>query len=85
MAFNKLFIKPIHGLYIDNTLSVEEFNEKNTALMKNRWIDMQHCESGEQIYALYNHEQEGEIVKESLQEWICNNRNEITQCIGIAL
>ena len=24
-------------------------------------------------------------MKESLQEWLCNNRNEITQCIGIAL
>ena len=24
-------------------------------------------------------------MKESLQEWLCDNRNEITQCIGIAL
>ena len=28
---------------------------------------------------------ECEIVKESLQEWLCDNRNEITQCIGIVL
>ena len=28
---------------------------------------------------------DGEIIKESLQEWLCDNRNEITQCIGIAL
>ena len=34
---------------------------------------------------MYNREQDGEIVKESLQEWLCDNRNEITQCIGIAL
>ena len=27
----------------------------------------------------------GEIIKESLQEWLCDNRHEITQCIGIAL
>ena len=85
MAFNELFIKPIHGLYIDNALSVEEFKERNAALMKNHWIDTRHGESGEKIYELYNREQEGEIVKESLQEWICDNRNEITQCIGIAL
>ena len=85
MAFNKLFIKPIRGLYIDHALSVEEFKEKNVALMKNHWIDTRHGESGEQIYELYNREQEGEIVKESLQEWLCDNRNEITQCIGIAL
>ena len=27
----------------------------------------------------------GEIIKESLQEWLCDSRHEITQCIGIAL
>ena len=85
MAFNELFIKPIRGLYIDHALSVEEFKEKNTALMKNHWIGMQHGESGEPIYELYNREQDGEIVKESLQEWLCDNKNEITHCIGIAL
>ena len=53
--------------------------------MKNCWIDMRHGESGEQIYELYNPEQDGEIVKEAFQEWLCNDRNEITQCIGIAL
>ena len=81
MTFNELFIKPIRGLYIDHALSVDKFKEKNAALMKNRWIDTRHGESGEQIYELYNPEQEGEIVKESLQEWLCDNRNEITQCI----
>ena len=39
MAFNELFIKPICGLYRDRALSVEEFKEKNAALMKNHWID----------------------------------------------
>ena len=78
MIFNELYIKPIHGLYIDHALSVDEFKEKNVVLMKNCWIDTRHGESGEQIYELYNPEQEGEIVKESLQEWLCDNRNEIT-------
>ena len=27
----------------------------------------------------------GEIIKELLQEWLCDNRYEVTQCIGIAL
>ena len=84
-AFNELFIKPIRGLYIDHALSVEEFKEKNVAIMKNCQIDTRHSDSGEKIYELYNPELDGEIVKESLQEWLCDNRNEITQCIGIAL
>ena len=84
-VINELFIKPIRGLYREHALSVDEFKEKNATLMKNRWIDTWHGDSGEQIYELYNPTQEGEIVKESLQEWLCDNRNEITQCIGIAL
>ena len=84
-VFNELFIKPICGLYREHALSVDEFKEKNATLMKNRWIDTQHGDSGEQIYELYNPTQEGEIVKESLQEWLCDNRIEITQCIGTAL
>ena len=85
MAVNELFIKPIQGLYKDQTISVEEFKERNATLMKNRWIDTQHGSSGEKIYELYDLDQEGELIKESLQEWLCDNRNEITQCIGIAL
>ena len=84
-VFNELFIKPIRGLYKDQTISVDDFKERNASLMKNRWIDMQHGSSGEKIYELYNPGQEGELIKESLQEWLCDNRNEITQCIGIAL
>ena len=53
--------------------------------MKNRWIDTKHGSSGEKIYELYNPELDGELVKEALQEWLCDNRNEITQCIHIAL
>ena len=84
-AFNELFIKPIRGLYLDHTISTEEFKDRNASVMKNRWIDTQHGSAGEKIYELYDPENEGELIKESLQEWLCDNRNEITQCIGIAL
>ena len=53
--------------------------------MKNRWIDKQHGSTGEKIYELYDPGQEGELIKESFKEWLCDNRNEITECIGIAL
>ena len=53
--------------------------------MKNRWIDTSHGTKGEKIYELYNPEVNGEIVKESLQEWLCDHCHEITQSIGITL
>ena len=46
---------------------------------------MQHGSTGEKVYELYDPEQESELIKELFQEWLCDNRNEITQCIGIAL
>ena len=84
-AFNELFIKPIRCLYLDDTITIGEFKDRNASLMKNWWIDKQHGSTGEKIYELYDPEQEGELIKESFQERLCDNRNEITQCIGIAL
>ena len=69
MAFNELFIKPIRGLYLDDTITIDKFKDRNASLMKNRWIDTQHGSTGEKIYELYDPEQEGELIKESFQEW----------------
>ena len=34
-AFNELFVKPIRGLYIEHSIGVDEFKEKNTSIMQN--------------------------------------------------
>ena len=85
MANNEQFITPTHGLYPNYVISVEEFKDRNARIMKNCWIDTSHGVNGEKIYELFNPNTDGEIVKESLQEWLCDNRHEITQSIGIAL
>ena len=85
MINNELFITPIRGLYAEYAMTVEEFKEKNATLMKNRWVDTSHGDNGEKIYELYNPGESGEITKESLQEWLCDNRFEITSSISIAL
>ena len=53
--------------------------------MKNCWIDTSHGDKGEKIYKLFDPDTDGEIVKELMQEWLCDNRHEITLCIGIVL
>ena len=85
MVNNEPFITPTRGLYPEYVISVEEFKDRNAKIMKNRWIDTSHGTKGEKIYKLYNPDMDGEIVKESLQEWLCDHRHEITQSIGIAL
>ena len=82
---NEQFITPIRGLYSDHVISVEDFKDRNARIMKNHWIDTSHGDKGEKIYELFDPDTDGEIVKESMQEWLCDNRHEITQCISIAL
>ena len=84
-ANNELFITPIRGLYDEYAMSVEEFKDKNVGIMRNRWVDTSHGDNGEKIYELYNPGEPGDIIKESLQEWLCDNRFEITSSIAIAL
>ena len=84
-ANNEKFITPTRGLYPDYVISIDDFKDRNAKLMKNRWIDTSHGNKVEKIYKLYNPNTDGEIVKESMQEWLCDNRHEITQNIGIAL
>ena len=79
------FVTPVHGLYSEHVISIEDFKDHNVELMKNCWIDTTHGKKGEKIYELYDPDTDGEIVKESMQEWLCNNRHQITECISIAL
>ena len=56
-----------------------------STLVDQHWIDTQHGSQGEKIYKLFDQETNGEIIKESMQEWLCDNRTEITRCISITL
>ena len=85
MVNNEPFITPTGGLYPEYVICVEEFKDRNARIMKNRWIDTSHGAKGEKIYELYNPDVDSEIVKEALQEWLCDHRHKITQSIGIAL
>ena len=86
LTLHEPFIKPIRGLYDDYCMiTVEGFKEHNTELMKGCWIDTRHGDDGGKIYELFDQNMEGELIKESLQELMCDNRCEITSCVSIAL
>ena len=84
-TFNESFIKPIRGLYSDQVTSVEEFKDRHENIVKNRWVDTTHGKNGLKVYSLFDPTIDSEIVKENLQEWLCDNRHEVTECISIAL
>ena len=84
-ANNEQFITPVRRLYPEYAITVKDFKDRNAGLMKNHWINTTHRNRGEKIYEMFDAETEGELVKESMQEWLCDNRHQITECIGIAL
>ena len=84
-TFNELFIKPIRGLYDDQAISVEEFKDRYEDNVRSWWIDTPHGKNGLKIYGLFDPTIDSEIVKENPQEWLCDNRFEVTECISIAL
>ena len=84
-TFNELFIKPIRGLYDDQAITVEEFKDRYEDIVKSRWVDTTHGKNSLKVYGLFDPTTDSEIVKENLQEWLCDNRHEVTECISIAL
>ena len=92
-TFNELFIKPICGLYDDQAFTVEEFKDRHEDIVRSRWVDIvrsrwvdtTHGKNGLKIYGLFDPTIDSKIVKENLQEWLCDNCFEVTECISIAL
>ena len=84
-TFNELFIKPICGLYGDHAITIEEFKDRHENIVRNQWVDTTHGKNGLKIYGLFDPTIDSEVVKENLQEWLCDNRFEVTECISIAL
>ena len=85
IEFDELFIKPIHGLYEDQAITVNEFKNRHADILKNRWVDTSHGTKGDKIYGMFDPSIDPEIVKENLKEWLCDHRMEVTDCISIVL
>ena len=79
------FITPIRGLYKEYIISVDDLREKNPELFENNVVDTAPVRDGQLIYELYGDGEEGEIVKEHVQTWICDNHQKVTTAVGITL
>ena len=85
LQFHEAFVKPICGLYDEHIVTIDGFKENNAELLKGHWIDTRHGSDGSKIYELFDGNSSGELIKENLQEWMCDHRWEITTCISITL
>ena len=79
------FIMPIRGLYKEYITTVDALTTKNPEILKNKVVDTASVRDGYLIYELFGDGEEGEIVKEQVQTWICDNRFEVTNSVSATL
>ena len=83
--FVDAFIKPIRCLYEEYAVTIDDFLCANSLLVNNYDIEDLGDDKNLKLYAEFSDEHDGELAREAVQTWICDNRLEVTNCIRIAL
>ena len=79
------FIKPIRGLYKEYVTTIDEFIDKNEEMMEDRIIISDSICDGFLVYEMFGDGEEGELIREKVQMWICDNRMEVTNAVSTTL
>ena len=79
------FVRPIRNLYTDYAITLDQFKEDNGVLLTNYDLEDLGDDKNYKLYAEFSEEKDGELAKELVQTWICDNRLEVNNCIRIAL
>ena len=79
------FISPIRCLYSDYAMTIDKFKDEHGVLLNNYELEDLGNDVEYKLYAEFSKDGDGELARELVQTWICDNRLEITNCICIAL
>ena len=79
------FITPIRGLYKEYVISVDDLRVKNPEIFENKVVETDSIRDGYLIYELYGDGEEGEVIKEQVQTWICDNCLDVTRAVSTTL
>ena len=79
------FIKPIRGLYKEYVTTIDDFMDKHAEMMEDRIIISDSIRDGFLVYEMFGDGEEGELVWEKVQTWICDNRMEVTSAVSTTL
>ena len=82
---NEQFISPIRCLYSDYATTIDKFKDEHGVLLNNYELEDLGDDVEYKLYAEFSKDGDGELARELVQTWICDNRLEITNCIHIAL
>ena len=79
------FIRPIWCLYSDYATTIDKFKDEHGVLLNNYELEDLGDDVEYKLYGEFSKDGDGELARELVQTWICDNRLEITNCICIAL
>ena len=79
------FIRPIRCLYSDYAMTIDKFKDEHGVLLNNYELEDLGDDVEYKLYAEFSKDGDGELARELVQTWICDNRLEVTNCIRIAL
>ena len=79
------FIRPIQCLYSDYATTIDKFKEEHGVLLTDYELEDLGEDAEYKLYAEFVKDGDGELARELVQTWICDNRLEITNCIHLAL
>ena len=78
------FIRPIRCLYSDYAMTIDKFKDEHGVLLNNYELEDLGDDVEYKLYTEFSKDGDGELARELVQTWICDNRLEITNCIHIA-
>ena len=79
------FIRSIHGLYKEYVTTIDDFIAKNDELMEDRIIISDSIRDGFLVYEMFGDGEDGELMREKVQTWICDNRLDVTGAVSTTL
>ena len=79
------FVKPVCCLYSEYSISIDKFKEDNGLLLANHDLEDLGEDVSYKLYSEFSEDRDGELARESVQTWICDNWLDVTNCIRLAL
>ena len=79
------FVRPARCLYSNYSISIDKFKEENGLLIANYELEDLGEDKSYKLYGEFSQDHDGELARELVQTWICDNRLEVSNCIRLAL
>ena len=79
------FIKPTRALYSEYATTLDDFVKEHSLIASKYDLEDVSGDKTYKVYAEFTSENEGELAREQVQTWICDNQLTVTSSVHLAL